>query len=1119
VTDIGRWLEDQGLGKYAETFAENDIGLDILPDLDREDLKDLGVSLGDSKRLLKLVRALAEQPDPSVVESRSAPHVPLVVPARTDAERRQLTVMFCDLVGSVQLAEKMDVEDYRTLLSAFRQVVVDAIHALEGFVARHQGDGVLAYFGYPQARENDAERAVRAGRRIVSALSQSDNARVAALEVRIGIATGPAVVGDVLSTGSSDRSELAALGQTPNLAARLQATAGANGIVISTTTARLAGQYFQLRAREDAPLKGMGRPVASFDVVGERSSSSGSELLAETPRLPSMVGRQGEIALSLQRWEQASAGSGQTVLVSAEPGVGKTRLVREIRDRIKSGEGQRTTITLFCSPLYSGSALHPVAETLKRALHAGRDEGSLSQLEKLDSYLTELGIDDSAAVPLLASVLSLPLSAPYEIPKASPALLRRLTLETLADLVERSTNEGPVVLIAEDVHWADPTTLDFLNLVIERSRSWKLLVLLTFRPEFDPPWRDRAHVTSLTLNHLTTDESAALARSIVSDSELSDELLSRVVERADGVPLFIEELAQTVSESRPDGEASIPETLSDTLTARLDRLGDAKRIAQLASVIGRVFSFELVHELSGESEAAVTKALEALEVSGLITQGRSAIEPIFEFKHALVQEAAYAGMLRDTRRQLHRRLAETLERTQPGLADGQPEVLARHYSAADLSEAALVHWRLAGERAGRQSAHLEAVSHFTSALRTLAGLPNTSEYRRAELEVQMLFAAEQQMVIGQTADEVEAAYVRAETLAEEFEPGASWPVQFGMWRLRISRGELQASMPYRDALTRLADNADDPLMSAGARLAVGVSAFYAGKPREAARALAPTDAASTVEEMDTLTLRTGMPVGLSSPMYFHLARWFLGWDDEAREAMAELEAFARRLGRPYELGMMLAFVAAFGAMRREPGLAQRAAAECARISSEHHFPVWLWISRAVSGWAEAMQGDSRAGVLTLENALSDIPRVRGGLVMPFISCLLAESFVHVGERERAREAIDEARARASQNGEDWWKAEIVRQSGLIYAAHDDSQNLALEEFDRAMSIAHSQGSPVLELRAALSAAHLLVEMGRTAEAASVLTSVQPRLLAEASFPERLEADALLADLSGDRPKE
>jgi class 3 adenylate cyclase/tetratricopeptide (TPR) repeat protein len=729
MSDMRLWLESLGLGQYADAFEGNDVDAEVLAELDHDLLQQIGVSsLGHRVKIIKAAAHFESQAVDSELRNDRPSAIPSATPSADqaisspaqsqsqspapvrDAERRQLTVMFCDLVGSVELGEQLDIEDYRELLARFRTATTQAVERFNGFIARHQGDGLLAYFGYPHAHENDAERALRAALdvlRAVEELARDDGAS----QVRIGIATGTAIVGDVLSTHASHQPELAAFGSTPNLAARLQGQAPPNQVMVSDTTQNLTKDQFEYEHRV-LQLKGIEGDVLAYQLLSEKSSVARLDVTSGRQLTP-LVGRQEELALLHRRWQQALEGSGQVALICAEPGVGKTRMMMEVHRRF--GESQAQTILMFCSAYHSGTSLYPVVDYLSRALHFAHNTEPGERLVKLQSWLDSLGLPTARFVPLLAPLLSIDLPERFTPAHPDGAERRRRTINALVELVVAHTQRQPVLLAVEDLHWVDPSTREFLGLLVDAIREQRIFALMTYRPEIAAPWSNQRHLTTLTLNHLTEAECRQLVRGLETEQALPDELVEQIVNRTDGVPLFVEELLRTVLEAGSDSGDAIPETLRDALTARLDRLGEAKRVAQLASVIGRVFPLRLLQAASAADTTALQASLDELVSSGLAYRRTLSGGEDYAFKHALIRDCAYQSLLRDERRGLHRRVALALENAGDG--DAAPvELIARHFSDGGEPERALPFWQQAGEDAEARGAYAEALVHFDAAM-------------------------------------------------------------------------------------------------------------------------------------------------------------------------------------------------------------------------------------------------------------------------------------------------------------------------------------------------------------------------------------------------------------------
>ena len=748
--DVADWLRGLGLEQYEAAFRENDVNADLLPRLTADDFKDLGItSVGHRRRLLEAIDALrlkGTQTDDPVQLSPIPSTNPIgrLVSSETAGERRQLTVMFCDLVGSTALSEKLDPEELRSLLHAYRTHCGEAIARYDGFVARYVGDGILAYFGWPTAHEDDAERAVRAALEIVPTVKRASS--IENLSVRIGIATGPVVVGETAGTG--DQSKLA-VGSTPNLAARLQGLAVADQIVIAASTRRLVGNAFELTDLGEHDLKGISEPVHGWRVEHALATESRFDASRGGGEQTPLIGREEELDLLLRRWSQAKDGEGQVVLLSGEPGIGKSRILTSLRQRLEAQGVQ--ALRFQCSPYYVNSAFWPIIDNFERTLKFARDETADAKLDKLEALVVTQYSRPLADVRFVAAILSIPCEARYGALTMTPQRHKDLTLRTLVDLVEAAARRHPSVLLFEDAHWADPTTLEVLDLLIDRVRTVPLLVVLTHRPEFQARWSGQGHVGALNLSKLTRAQSAAIVATLAGGKALPAALLEQILARTDGVPLFVEELTKSILESGELKEAgdhyefggsahavTIPATLRDSLMARLDRVIPVKEIAQIGAAIGREFSYELIAAVAPMPQSQLNAALTQLAESGLAFRRGTAPEAIYTFKHALVQDAAYDSLLKSRRQDMHAKIALVIETRFPGIKTTEPEVLAHHLTSAGLAESAIPLWQAAGELALKRLALTEAISHLNRGLELISTLRWSSQRDASELGLRSL---------------------------------------------------------------------------------------------------------------------------------------------------------------------------------------------------------------------------------------------------------------------------------------------------------------------------------------------------------------------------------------------
>jgi class 3 adenylate cyclase len=827
--DISAWLRGLGLEHYEQAFRDNAIDEAILPKLTAEDLRDLGVTaVGHRRILLDAIAALRATTLPDTAErsiepDRSGGKAP-------EAERRQLTVMFADLVGSTALSARLDPEELRDIIGAYHRRCAEVITSSGGFVAKYLGDGVLAYFGYPQAHEEDAEQAVRAGLALIEGVAKLDAGQANSLQVRVGIATGLVVVGDLLGEGAAQ--EQAVIGETPNLAARLQGLAERNTVVIADNTRRLLGGLFDYRDLGILPVAGITYPVHVWRVVGASLVGSRFEALraASTP----LIGREEEIALLTRRWERATAGDGSVVLIVGEPGIGKSRIAQTLLEQL--GNEPHTRLRYyFCSPHYQHSALYPSVTQLEQAAGFRREDSAETRLDKLGAVLALANKELSEAVPLLADLLSIPTGDRYPPLNLTPQKRKEKTLQVQVAQVEGLAARQPLLMLWEDIHWSDPTTLESLDLLIDRVATLRVLMILTFRPEFTPPWVGRPHVTLLSLNRLPPRHRAAMIARVTGGKTLPREIADQIIDRTDGVPLFIEELTKSVIESGSMTDAgdhyslagpavplAIPTTLHASLLARLDRLAPTREVAQVAAALGRQFSHELINAVAEMSSPRLESALEQLIRAELVFRRGTPPDATYTFKHALVQDAAYETLLKSRRHQLHARIARVLENDFAETAETQPELLAHHYAQAGLITQAIAYRHKAGQRAMEHSAMAEALVQLTRGLELLSALPEGVERNRQELDLQVALGKALIATKGIAVPETGRAYVRARELCQQLGDSSQlFTVLRGQWAFHHVRAELRTARELGEQLLGLAQRDQDPTRLLEAHRALG----------------------------------------------------------------------------------------------------------------------------------------------------------------------------------------------------------------------------------------------------------------------------------------------------------
>src|SRR5262245_31026008 len=876
--DVAEWLRGLGLGQYVLAFRDNDIDEEVLRRLTAEDLRDLGVaSIGHRRRLLDAIVALGE----GQLAERRQP-APETRDAAGEAERRPLTVMFCDLVGSTPLSTRFDPEDLREIVGAYHRCIADTVGRFGGFVAKYMGDGVLIYFGYPGAHEDDAERAARAGLAVIDAVGRL--ATQEPLNVRIGVATGLVVVGDLIGAGSAQ--ERGVVGETPNLAARLQTLARPGTLVVADGTRRQIGTLFEIEDLGPQPLAGFAEPQPAWRVVGESGVVSRFEALRSgtTP----LVGRDEELDFLLRRWQQAKSGEGRVVMVSGESGIGKSRLTAALSQRIETE--LHTRLRYFCSPHHQDSALYPFVGQLERAAGFTRDDTAKTRLVKLEALLRDGA--EPGDLSLIAEMLSLSDGERFPPLDLSPQRKKERTLAALLRQLQALARRQPVLMIFEDLHWIDPTSRELLDLTVEKITGLPVLLVATYRPEFQPPWVGGSQVTLIVLNRLGRNEGATLVHRLAGNlGALPPGVVDEIVERTDGVPLFVEELTKAVVEAGadrgyaslsavPSSSLAVPATLHASLLGRLDRLGpSAKNVAQVGAGIGRDFSYELLAAAVLLAEPELQEALRRLVEAGLVFQRGVPPAAEYLFKHALVQDTAYSTLLRGPRQALHRRIAEALEQRFPNFVETRPEILAHHYGEAAIADKAISYWHLAGKSSVAKSAVREAIAQLRRGLSLLDGLPETRERQQLELDIHITLTAALMAGKGYADPEVAAALERANRLVTE--TGAvgtplHFSVLFGLWASNNAAGAVAAALEHAANFLSVAQSQpfSGPLL-VGHRT-FGHSLMHSGDYRAA---LAHVETAASLyrpDEHRDSALRYGQDIGVSASVTLSWALWHRG---------------------------------------------------------------------------------------------------------------------------------------------------------------------------------------------------------------------------------------------------
>jgi class 3 adenylate cyclase/predicted ATPase len=1090
--DISAWLRGLGLERYEAAFRDNEVDGSVLRKLTADDLKDIGVAAVGHRR--KLLEAIAEL--------RSDIHpMPETPAASSSAERRQLTVMFCDLVGSTELSSRLDPEDYRGVIAAFHSAVADVVRSFDGFVAKYMGDGVLVYFGYPQAHEDDAERAVRAGLGLIEAVGRLD------LRARVGIATGRVVVGDLIGEGSAQ--EQSVVGETPNLAARLQALAEPDTVVIGTSTRQLLGALFEYRDLGAVEVKGIAAPVPAWQVLRPSAVASRFEALRGSALTP-LVGREEEIDLLLRRWTRGQTGDGQVVLISGEPGIGKSRITAELEGRLHGEPHIR--LRYFCSPYCQDSALYPFIDQLWHAAEFARDDPPETKLKKLEGVLDRAAPPDED-VALLADLMSLPASERHQLPNLGPQRKKERTLEALIRQFEGLARKQPVLMVFEDAHWIDPTSRELLDLTIERVPDLPVLVIVTFRPEFQPPWTGQPQVTMLTLNRLGRRDRSALVAQIAGGKTLSDEVFDQIVDRTDGVPLFIEELTKSVLESDVR-LVGIPTTLHDSLMARLDRLASVRLVAQIGAAIGREFSYQLLRAVSRVPEDELRAALARLVASELLFQRGTPPDAVYAFKHALVQDAAHASLLRSTRQQLHAQIAEALEGHSPELTDTQPELFAQHYAEAGLVERSVAYWGKAGHRSASRSAMAEAAAQFQKALDQLALLPDSPKRQRQELEFRSSLSVALMTVKGFAAPETGQTLARARQLWEQLgSPSEFLQIPYGQSMHHGFRGEFDVAQRLDEDLLRVSRLRNDPdgtvlaLFSTGRNLMV--LGRFASSRSHLEQALALYDPFSHA----SLVQKAGVNPSLGSQAFLGIVLFCLGHPDQALGQGNAAVAEARSLAHPPSLAGMLSIGTILLSFVGDNAVFGQWVDELVAIATDQGFPYWRAQGTIFRGWLAVEHGDLPAGISDIRSGLAAYRAIGTQNWLAYYLALLARGCKFAGQIQETVALLDESLQIVETTGERWFEAELHRHKGELLLRHGHFE-AAEELYHKALNIAWEQEAKLWELRAAMSLARLRRDQGRRAEARDLLAPVYGWFTEGFSTPDLKEAKALLDELGG-----
>jgi class 3 adenylate cyclase/tetratricopeptide (TPR) repeat protein len=1048
-------------------------------------------------------------------------------------------VLFSDLVGSTALAAGMDPEDWRAAVAAYHRAAAHAVTRYGGHVAKFLGDGVMAFFGYPEAHDDDAERAVRAGLAILEAIAKlNESAARPQLAARVGIDSGAVVVG----AGAGPDADV--FGDAPNIAARVQATAEPGTVLVSANTHRLISGLFLVDDRGAQSLKGISEPLRLYRIVRPSGVRGRFEAAAESRGLTPFVGREDELRSLMNRWQRVLDGEGQMALIIGEAGIGKSRLVHRFRETL--GGTPHAWIEAAAGPFYQNTPFYPVTEMLRqmvwaqsfnrlddylRELQAGAsqpaehqpaatDEPADERFAQLLSGLALAGLNSGEAVPLIAPLLNLPLPAGFAPSTLLPDQQRRRLLATLAEWVLASAKAHPLVLSIEDLHWVDPSTLELIQLLVEQGAHAPLLLLYTARPEFHPPWPLRAHHAQITLNRLSARDIRAMVAQVAAQKALADETISAVVERTGGVPLFIEELTRSLLESgdvKPSGRA-IPATLHDSLMARIDRLGAARETLQAGAVLGGEFSYELLHAIHELDESELQRRLRILTDAELLYVRGIAPEATYQFKHALIRDAAYEALLKSRRRELHRLVAETIDAKFPAIKEPHPEILSRHYTEAGLIEQAIPYWQRAGRNAIARSAYTEGISHLRAGLDLLRDVTSTPQRAQQELDLEIALATALMATKGWAAPEVAEAFGHAEELCRRMgEVPQLVPVLYGIWGFFAVRGELERARQIGTRLLALAETAQDSVFVIAGHYALGVTFYWIGDLEASEQHLAELMRHYTAPQHQAMTSLFGMDLGIVGTGYSAAARWLAGYPDLALERSDKAVQIARTVAHPESLAWALLGNSIVHHHRREERQAAIATEELFSVCRLNGLVMQPALGKLIHGWALAVEGDATRGCIEIREAFKAFSAPGLVLMEGQGHALLAEAYWFAGDAERGLLSLEESLT-TTKSEERNFAAELCRIRGELLRLRDcngptDINKGAEGLFQQAITIARDQHAKSLELRTTTSLARLLRDTNRRDEARTMLVAIYDWFTEGFDTLDLKEAKALLDELN------
>ena len=1055
MVNVSEWLAELGLEQYAQAFADNAIDGEVLFELTDEDLASLGMLLGHRKKLLKAL-------------SRGMP----AAAERFEAENRLLTVMFCDLVGSTALSSSMDAEDLRELLRHYQSACTSVVTAYEGFVAQYMGDGIMVYFGYPRAQEDAAERAIHAALDIKEAVRGLNEAMP--LQVRIGITTGTALVGDVIGQGGPAQMH-AASGQTPNLAARIQALAEPQQILIGDATRRRVGGLFDCSDLGEYTIKGIPEPVRVWQVLGDRKGATRFDAVRGQNLAP-LVGRRDESAILERLWNEAKAGQGRVVLLSGEAGIGKSRMIEALRERL-AGEAHQE-LRWQCSPRHVNSPLHPFIEQMHAAAGFCPSHNGNERWNRLMALLSRSSQHDTLDLPLLAQMLSIASTNLQSLVGLPAARQRDLTIEALLRYCSGTLMGKPGLLVFEDVQWADPSSLEVLSRAIAGLATCPALLVVTARPEFLNPWDD---VVTLTPGRIGAADAKALIAGVTGYHALPTEVEDTIIRKADGNPLFIEELTKLVLESgllkRQGGEfvltgslqnLTVPETLQDSLMERLDRWPSLKEVAQIGAVIGAEFSYRMICAVSEMSERILQGSLQQLTVTQIIRENGGRLPELdYVFRHALVQDAAYSSLMRSKRQKLHRRVAETLRNLFPEIVAAAPHVMAHHLSEAGLWADAVGFYHQAGQRALARSANVEAARHLSEGLLLLERLPDEEARRRWRFKLNLALGQASFVTQGPAARTTVEAFAAAQTLVDQAgEPAQRFDVLYGIFGGYMLSCRLDlAEAPAQRAL-EIADDAGDDFYRALGHRMIGVGRVHGGDLAAGRRHLEIAIALCPAERGGDAAFRFGSDIRVAAKLYLAGIGCASGDYGHAVALAAEALDEAKRLGHAQTIGQAYAYNSYARFYYDEAAEAEALAQEGLDFCEKSKVSTFAFIFRMIKAWAASKRGDAANSVGVIRQMIAAYAKSGAAIGVPLYRAFLAEALVEAGQAAEGAAEMTEALAHIAQYGERYFEALAWHVKGRCLRAMPEPDAAAIERcWEEAVAAAQRTGARLYEVKA------------------------------------------------------